>query len=62
MAKSKNRKVIILECIEQKKNKKYKNKNISKYYTIKNIKNNKKKLKLKKYNYIIRKRTIHEEK
>ncbi|WGH25745.1 MAG: 50S ribosomal protein L33 [Candidatus Shikimatogenerans bostrichidophilus] len=56
---SKNRKNIIIECIEQKKNNK--NKNISRYYTSKNIKNNKKKLKLKKYNYILKKRTIHKE-
>ncbi|WGH25378.1 MAG: 50S ribosomal protein L33 [Candidatus Shikimatogenerans bostrichidophilus] len=57
---SKNRKYIILECIEQKKNNKFKK--ISRYYTTKNIKKNKnKKLKLKKYNYIIRRRTIHKE-
>ncbi|BDT61515.1 MAG: hypothetical protein RDO_0430 [Flavobacteriales endosymbiont of Rhyzopertha dominica] len=55
MKKSKNRKTIILKCTIQKKN------NISKYYTTKNIKNNKNKLKLKKYNYILRKKTIHEE-
>ncbi|MDH3005057.1 MAG: 50S ribosomal protein L33 [Candidatus Shikimatogenerans sp. JK-2022] len=55
---SKNRKYIILECIEQKKNNKFKK--ISRYYTTKNKKDNKK-LKLKKYNYILRKRTIHEE-
>ncbi|WGH25191.1 MAG: 50S ribosomal protein L33 [Candidatus Shikimatogenerans bostrichidophilus] len=55
---SKNRKYIILECIEQKNKLKKK----SRYYTTKNIKkNNKNKLKLKKYNYILRKRTIHKE-
>ncbi|WGH26715.1 MAG: 50S ribosomal protein L33 [Candidatus Shikimatogenerans bostrichidophilus] len=35
---------------------------MSRYHTTKNIKNNKKKIRLKKYNYILRKRTIHEEK
>ncbi|WOX79270.1 50S ribosomal protein L33 [Candidatus Shikimatogenerans bostrichidophilus] len=60
MSKSKYRKIIILECTEQKKNKLIKN--ISRYYTTKNIKNNKNKLRLKKYNYILRKKTIHEEK
>lgn len=49
-----NRKNIILECIISKNGKK------SRYYTKKNIKNNNKII-LKKYNYIIRKRTIHKE-
>ncbi|MDH3004416.1 MAG: 50S ribosomal protein L33 [Candidatus Shikimatogenerans sp. JK-2022] len=49
----KNRKFIILECIENTKKK-------SRYYSSKN-KKNKKKIKLKKFNYYIRKHTIHKE-
>ncbi|WGH25007.1 MAG: 50S ribosomal protein L33 [Candidatus Shikimatogenerans bostrichidophilus] len=52
---SKNRKIIMLVCTEEKEKK---NKSI--YYTIKN-KKNKNKLKLKKFNYFIRKRTLHKE-
>lgn len=50
-----NRKNIILECIESSIKKK------SRYHTTKNIKKNKDKLLIKKYNYIIRKRTLHKE-
>lgn len=55
--KKKNRKNIILQCIIQKK---YNIKNISRYYTTKNKKIIKK-LKLKKYNPFLKKRTYHEE-
>ncbi|WGH28126.1 MAG: 50S ribosomal protein L33 [Candidatus Shikimatogenerans bostrichidophilus] len=54
---SKNRKIIILQCIYIKKNKK----KISRYYTSKNIINNKKKIILNKYNPYLRKRTLHKE-
>ncbi|WGH24640.1 MAG: 50S ribosomal protein L33 [Candidatus Shikimatogenerans bostrichidophilus] len=50
-----NRKYIILECIESKN----KN-NKTRYYTYKNSKKNNKII-LKKYNYILRRRTIHKE-
>ncbi|XBT18542.1 MAG: 50S ribosomal protein L33 [Candidatus Shikimatogenerans sp. Tder] len=53
----KKRKNIILECIEQKNTN---IKGISRYYTTKNKKNIKR-LKLKKYNPFLRKRTIHKE-
>ncbi|MDH3004199.1 MAG: 50S ribosomal protein L33 [Candidatus Shikimatogenerans sp. JK-2022] len=52
---SKKKKYIILECTYGK----VKNK-ISRYYTTKSIKYNKK-LKLKKYNKFLKKRTIHKE-
>ncbi|MDH3004607.1 MAG: 50S ribosomal protein L33 [Candidatus Shikimatogenerans sp. JK-2022] len=50
---SKNRKIIILECIESNKK--------TRYYTTKNYKKNKNKIILKKFNYRIKKQTLHKE-
>ncbi len=59
MAKKKGDRIqIILECTEQKKTG---TAGISRYYTYKNRKNSKNRLKMKKYNPYLKKHTIHKE-
>lgn len=58
MSKKKNRIQVILECT------KHRNlglSGVSRYITSKNKKNNKSKISLMKYNYILRKHTMHKE-
>ncbi|MDH3004007.1 MAG: 50S ribosomal protein L33, partial [Flavobacteriia bacterium] len=58
MAKKGNRIQVILECTEHKKHGFY---GISRYITTKNKKNTPNRLELKKYNPILKKKTIHKE-
>ena len=58
MAKKGNRVQVILECTEHKNSGKP---GTSRYITTKNRKNTTERLKLKKYNPILRKSTIHKE-
>lgn len=58
MAKKKNRIQVILECLE------HRSKGFtgtSRYVTMKNRKNTNKRLELKKYNFILKKHTLHKE-
>lgn len=58
MAKKNNRVQVILECLEHKKKG---ISGVSRYVTTKNIKNTPRRLQIKKYNFLLKKHTLHKE-
>jgi large subunit ribosomal protein L33 len=58
MAKKSNRIQVILECVEHKKKGIL---GVSRYITTKNRKNTPNRLEVKKYNFLLKKHTLHKE-